>query len=292
MSQLTVNLYLIDENGAYVMSEAGEKIIVSTQSYDVDNSTRPLVSQRWGRRQAIHSFDVKKKTDTDWYVIINKHFFAGRYQSQSQSLGVVFGLYTSMNGHDDGFSTWIEDQVNEGISSIDPAINNISLTDLGIGQDPRLAIELSDFDAGGGFFPQLQIELSTDGVNFAYSPTPSGVAVTGDGTYNITEASYNLIPENQFFRYRLATADPSGQFDVLSTSNVLYKNDVPDSMTLRVSLSSSPNAEAGIQVGDFAYANTDVQGLAPDASVDLNYNWSREIASLIGIDINVLPDDG
>ena len=76
MSTFTINSYLVDENGEYVVDENGDRIILSTQSIQVDYSTAAGSNNR--RSKPVLSFQVKKNEDDTWYVIVNRNHFVGR----------------------------------------------------------------------------------------------------------------------------------------------------------------------------------------------------------------------
>ena len=281
MSQFSINLYLIDENGDYVLTDQGDKIIISTVSIDVDNESRRLGVDRWRRQATIQSFDVKKLDPDNWYLTVNKHYLVGQYPTQSMSISVLYGMYTSMNGNEDGFAVWLEDQINKGSSTIDPDKNNLTLSDLGDGNDPRLAGIVTNFDSTGYTRIDMMLEYSTD--NSVWSVTASPQQVTGDGTTNWTASDFATVPENAYYRVVLRGLKPDSSDEIVRISNTLVKNDSLDTMGLSVTISSSSTETLPVVPSGYAFANSEVTGLAPGTSVSLGYDWAREIPTLIGI---------
>lgn len=281
MSQFSINIYLIDENGDYILTDQGDKIIISTVSIDVDNESRRLGVDRWRRQATIQSFDVKKLDQDNWYLTVNKHHLVGQYPTQSMSISVLYGMYTSMNGNENGFAVWLEDQINKGSSTIDPDKNNLTLSDLGDGNDPRLAGIVTNFDSTGYTRIDMMLEYSTD--NSVWSVTASPQQVTGDGTTNWTASDFATVPENAYYRVVLRGLKPDSSDEIVRISNTLVKNDSLDTMGLSVTISSSSTETLPVVPSGYAFANSEVTGLAPGTSASLGYDWAREIPTLTGI---------
>lgn len=127
-SSFIINYYLIDENNEYILDENGDKIIISTQSVEIDENYQAVGGQASTRRRfrTVQSFDVKSSEDqTDWHLIINQQTFVGRYPSQSAAISVLYGIMYQHSGHEDSFAFALEDMVNRGGSTIDPVGDNI-----------------------------------------------------------------------------------------------------------------------------------------------------------------------
>jgi len=126
MSTFTINTYLVDANGEYVLQDISDptsRIILSTQSVDVNYALARLGQA--SRTRPVKSFDVKKDTSDNWYLINNKQTLVGRFQDQSYALGALYGCFIYHDGDPDYFVTWIEDCLSKGGSSLDSSFNNI-----------------------------------------------------------------------------------------------------------------------------------------------------------------------
>jgi hypothetical protein len=287
--QFTVNYYLIDEDGNYVLTDPSDptsRIIISTNSISVSSRSRGIGgTQRKLTRMGVHSFNIKKDYNDEWYLFINKHQFIGRYPTQSDAVGVLYGLYTSNDGYDDSFATWIEDSLNTGGSVIDPDTNVLELSDLGLGQDPRLSVLVANFNIGSLLFPAVTLEESGDGTT--WTSTGASVSVTGDGTYTFSQSQFNLVDENAYYRVVLQGADGQGTITILGVSNTLIKNDAADLISL-----SNPRIQSldggAVDVGDFANGLVDVSGVAPGVDITTTYDWTRQIPELTGFTVDII----
>ena len=290
MSQFSINLYLIDENGDYILTDQGDKIIISTVSIDVDNESRRLGVDRWRRQATIQSFDVKKLDQDNWYLTVNKHHLVGQYPTQSMSISVLYGMYTSMNGNENGFSVWLEDQINKGSSTIDPDTNILTLVNNGpeAPSDSRLTVTLSNYALGNNVATFIQLEQSTD--NASWNIVGTTVTVTGDAVVNFNQIRYDSINENSYYRAVLIGVDNQLNQSTLGISNNLVKDDSLDTMGLSVTISSSSTETLPVVPSGYAFANSEVTGLAPGKSASLAYDWARELPTLTRISAETQTD--
>ena len=127
-SSFIINYYLIDENNEYILDENGDKIIISTQSVDIDHDYQAIGGQASSRRRyrTVQSFDVKSTEDqTDWHLIINQQTFVGRYPTQAAAISVLYGIMYQHSGNENSFAFVLEDMINRGGSTIDPVGDNL-----------------------------------------------------------------------------------------------------------------------------------------------------------------------
>ena len=136
MRSISLNSYLIDEDGNYVLDEGGDKIILSTGEYEYDESYTRVGTGLGPRVPGIHSFDVVYGLSTggleEWYLRVNQTVLIGRYASRAQALGVLIGLFrrNSASGSDAALSKIISYRLSTGsvISDLtalpDPSFNS------------------------------------------------------------------------------------------------------------------------------------------------------------------------
>ena len=289
MSTFTINSYLVDENGEYVVDENGDKIILSTQSIQVDYSTAVAGSNN-RRSKPVLSFQVKKNVDDTWYVIVNRNHFVGRYPSQNTALGALYGLYIGNSGHPDGFSFWLEDSINRGGSVLDPDENVLTLTrdgnDYSVALDSRNDSTISP--STGTVMVAVQYRADGTQFNATGNILDSDIAVIDIDTPTSTSGSVDTYvftngwanqPENSYAR-AIIVNNVSGTYTVTNVigTPVLVKdenNDTNISFTVDVQ---------GAVTGGFADAVvTDNSTLDPGESISFTYEWLREIPTLTGI---------
>ncbi len=134
MSTFTFNIYLVEDidgdgNPDYVLQDEG-RIILETKSISVDSSYRYIGGQIGRRATPALTFDIRKGPNDEWYLFYNRGTFAGKYPTQAAAVGILYGIYTSFDGLDDGFAQWIADSLEKG-SYIEPDENVLTLSEDG-----------------------------------------------------------------------------------------------------------------------------------------------------------------
>lgn len=119
MSTFTFNVYLvqdIDGDGTddYVLQDEG-RIVLETLSISVDTDYRYIGGQHavMRRNNAGKTF-VIRQANGEWYLVINRHIFVGKFPTQAAAVGALYGYFTGCNGHDDGFAVWLTDSLEKG----------------------------------------------------------------------------------------------------------------------------------------------------------------------------------
>ncbi len=295
MSTFTINNYLVDENNDYVVTETGDRIILSTSSITVDFSAAAAGSNN-SQSTPVLSFQVKKRTDNDWYLIVNRDRFVGQFPSQSLTMGALYGIYIGNNGHPDGFSVWLEDSINLGFSEIDPAINDLKLLRDGNNTDNYL-VELRSYDptaitpSSGTLMVAIQYRdygqqfkatgniLDAD-IAVIDASTPTSV-ISGVNNYLFTNGWLNQA-ENASAR-AVIVDNVAGTYSVTNVigTPVIVKDEVDPSVI------SFTVAIDGAVTGGFADAvvtdNSTVDPVRHPEGVSFTYEWAREIPSLTGL---------
>ena len=139
-SAFTINSYLVDENGDYILTEAGDRIIIGSTSIVQDGPYRRLGGVVRRDIKYIRSFQVSKR-ETDWLLKVNQHQLVGRYPTQMAALQVLVGLFTRIGSGDDHYITQaMSAMLSKGDTSfIDSAVNDLVLSRDGIAYNAALS---------------------------------------------------------------------------------------------------------------------------------------------------------
>lgn len=301
MSTFQINIYLIDEFGDYVLTEGGDKIIISTLSIDVDENTRYIGGQISRRIPPVLSFKLLKQNQNSWYLYVNEYYFCGRYATQSQAIGVLYGLYTGKDGQDNGFANFLEESLNTRGSVIDADQNDLTIARSGSDIEVSLqtvnfaalvsGVDSADYDQGVflGWQTQQPGSSTWDAVSFSNVINISSPITSDNDDGNIaqtttTSAWDNDVPENGYVRPVVIALSGTLVATVIASGSPLLKDDADDtniSFTVLVSGASDSVTIPEAGGGNYAYAQvTDNSTLDPGESISFTYEWFRSVPTL------------
>jgi hypothetical protein len=102
--------------------------------YDYDTSTTGIPGERQDLR-AIQSFNILANDAADeWTLYVNTQIFIGRYTTQAQAIGALFGCFIRAGADEVGLAAAMENQIDSGLSVIAEDGDNIRDTVFGNGQ--------------------------------------------------------------------------------------------------------------------------------------------------------------
>lgn len=102
--------------------------------YDYDTSTTGIAGERQDLH-AIQSFNILANDAADeWTLYVNTQIFIGRYTTQAQAIGALFGCFIRAGADEVGLAAAMENQIDSGMSVITEDGDNIRNTVFGNGQ--------------------------------------------------------------------------------------------------------------------------------------------------------------
>lgn len=102
MRSLTVNTYLVDEDGNYILTETGDRIILGTGLELEYDETFSGLAGSVAKVPHLFSFDVLwSETQSEWRLFVNKQRLIGRYRTRPQALGVLVGMFRRLGNNSD-----------------------------------------------------------------------------------------------------------------------------------------------------------------------------------------------
>ena len=102
MRSLTVYTYLINEDGNYILTAEGDRIILGTGlELEYDEAFTGLAGSV-AKVPHLFSFDVLwSETQSEWRLFVNKQRLIGRYRTRAQAVGVLVGLFRGLGNNSD-----------------------------------------------------------------------------------------------------------------------------------------------------------------------------------------------
>ena len=208
-----LHTYLVDEHGDWIVDGSGDRIILSSFSYDLTSYDWTRVASSVRRTPFIRSFDIKVFSSGKWSLVVNKKQLIGLYPSQDACIQVLFGLFIRHNASKAGAEAVMTQQLSNGISHIDSSENNIILRAV----DINLASTISDIvpsmidpvpASGLAYFQVIQLEPFTDsGDNMTRDFRQVGI-LPGLGANIITAAgAYENLAEGASARSLIVQVD-------------------------------------------------------------------------------------
>ncbi len=291
MSTFTFNIYLvedIDGDGSpdYVLQDEG-RIILETKSISVDSSYRYIGGQIGRRATPALTFDIRKGPNDEWYLFYNQGTFAGKYPTQAAAVGILYGIYTSFDGLDDGFAVWIADSLEKG-SYIEPDENVLILTH----DDNDITVDLSLYDSGvlQGDLPYFGYQIIDE--NGSYIPiTVSNLvaqcaAVTagagGSQSMSKTGAWVDIAAGAGARPVLVGFNSTTGDITVVVSGSAKYKPGVID---FDVAVSGTNGLPAtDVELGDIAYAV--ITDSSTGGTPTFSYEWYQSVPTLTGITLS------
>ena len=163
--------------------------------YDYDTATTGMAGKRQDLR-AIQSFNILVNDAADeWTLYVNHQIFIGRYATQAQAIGALFGCFIHSGADKVGFAAALENQIDSGMSVIAEDGDNITDTVFGNGQ---FGAKITNFNSStfegtvtvGGQFNKMNLGYS-GAVSSTFDLTSeSGVQQhTIDARYDVTYES-------------------------------------------------------------------------------------------------------
>tara|TARA_B100001059_G_scaffold60323_1_gene56052 strand:+ start:5142 stop:6023 length:882 start_codon:yes stop_codon:yes gene_type:complete len=287
MSTFTINTYLVDANGEYVLQDSSDptsRIILSTQSIEVDFSLARLGQA--AKTRPVLAFDVKKDTSDNWYLITNKQTLVGRFPEQSYALGALYGCFMYHSGNPDAFAFWIEDCLSKGGSSIDASFNSI----VNSREGSNLVSTISNIDssqilpalgAGESYLFTQQESLSTffpaSGA-FADLLNPTTLGADGGTTTLPGIGAWDNLAEGSSIRSLVVVVDGSLNWVATSTASSILTKVANPVIDFDVDIIPDPaillsQAEASVTNNSTGVPN----------GVNFTYEWYRQSAVATGI---------
>ncbi len=185
----SISIYLVDENGDYVLTEDGDKILVETVDYEITGTDWRTVASGW-QVPFLRAFDIARTPAGEWALTVNTMAYVGTYPHRSAALEVLLGLFTNCSASDSGAEVTMSDLLSTGGASID------DLQEGDEGFEPEApagpwnayrADDLGNWNGSGTQITTQETVAPTDGyehmskihrqLSTVLSPTPAG----GDG---------------------------------------------------------------------------------------------------------------
>ena len=286
MSTFTFNTYQLDEFGEYSLSDPSDptsRIILSTQTGSVNYALARLGQA--SKSRPVLSFDIKKDSSDNWYLISNKQTLVGRFPELEYAIGALYGCFIYRDGDPNSFVTWIEDCLSKGNSVIDDAFNSLRLRREG----NDLKASLSSIDQNG-ITPPL---TGTGAYYLAIQTTPldtSGTSTLADfvavaslaasGNQELTESDgYLNLPEGDEAEACVIFVDPSDGTSWVKTnitSNEVKKPAPPPVIVFTVEIDQAVLLEISTAV--ISDNSTGVPN-----GVNYTYEWFRSTSVVTGL---------
>ena len=163
--------------------------------YDYDTATTGIAGKRQDLR-AIQSFNILVNDAADeWTLYVNHQIFIGRYATQAQAIGALFGCFIHSGADKVGFAAALENQIDSGMSVIAEDGDNIRDTVFGNGQ---FGAKITNFNSStfegnvtvGGQFNKMNLGYSGAVISTFDLTSESGVQQhTIDARYDVTYES-------------------------------------------------------------------------------------------------------
>lgn len=289
MSTFTFNIYLVEDidgdgNPDYVLQDEG-RVILETKSISVDSSYRYIGGQIGRRATPALTFDIRKGPNDEWYLFYNKGVFAGKYPTQAAAVGILYGIYTSFDGLDDGFVQWIADSLEKG-SYIEPDENVLVLTE----ENNNLTVDLSLYSTSSTSAYALALLGWQDVDSFGNPVTITNItnltnvtALDGGSQTALFTGSWNSVNEGDGARPVLVgTNSPTGPFVVVAAGAALTKPAPDPVIDFEVEVSGTNGLPAtDVDLGGFAYAV--ITDSSTNGTPSFTYEWYQSVPTLTGI---------
>lgn len=114
----TLYSYLVDADSQYILTEAGERIVIEAIDYEITGTDWRRVASS-ARIPFVRSFDIRRTASDAWAVTLNKMNYIGTYPDRDAAIQVVLGFFTNAQASDDGAEVAMSWQLTSGASSID-----------------------------------------------------------------------------------------------------------------------------------------------------------------------------
>ena len=300
-SPFTINAFLVDENGDYVLTESGDKIIIGSTTIVKD---RPEYRRLGGvaRRDIryIRSFQVSKRTiptGEEWLLKVNRHQLVGRYPDQQAALQVLLGLFTRIaSGSDHAILASLSDMLSRPGSFIDPAENGLRVER----DNADIVGTLSDYteDAIEPHTGTLMVGLQYSDANgdFAESGAFANLSLqainsgTADGdnlVYTFVSGWLNL-PEGHSARIIIVDMDGStlNWTDTNVIGSPVLEKEVPKVVSFTNEISGDSVTVVDVVLGDQAHVI--ITDSSTGVSPTFTHEWFREIPDLTSLTIENL----
>jgi hypothetical protein len=279
----TLKTYLTDGQGEYILqdpSDPNSRILVSTYEYATTGRQWSRIAANIKHPRFVRSFHIRKHNDgANWTVLLNRTQLVGVYPTQDACIQVVQGCFIRCGASRDGSEAAMTDQLSEGRSFIDDALNVNSLVLVRDGND--LVFTLSDIDINGMANPIVTWDTYTTPGNPGVV-TPISVIDPIGGTQIFTViGGYAAVLENHYIQGFMQDFGVS----TISSSNVLLKDEVaPSGFSVKIGTISNEDAApeatydgSTYQGSAYAYpqwvSNDWPEGITPSYS----YAWAYTI---------------
>ena len=146
-------------------------------NYDYDTSTTGIPGQRQDLR-AIQSFNIlANDTADEWTLYVNNQIFIGRYTTQAQAIGALFGCFIRAGADEVGLAAAMGNQINAGLSVITDDGDNIITQSI---QGGEYVGTLSNFNEAT-FVPTSTVTVGAPTVILNGTPTALNGATSFSG---------------------------------------------------------------------------------------------------------------
>ena len=290
----TINEYLV--NGGpevgYVLHDPNDptsRIITNQTTYAVDGNYRAIGGQVGARSNPALSFNIRRRPNDEWYMMINQQTFAGKYPSQAACLGVLYGIMTHNDGLDeDGFPLYLAEALDNGSSTIDAAENVLTLSHT----DNDISVTLSEYDSSYfisdlPFFGYEIIDVDGSYIPLTISTIAgqcSSVTVSEGGSQTtVKTGAWFDLAEGQGARPVLVGYNSTtGVITVVAYGPGQSKPSAAPVIDFDVAVSGTNGLPAtDVELGGFAYAV--ITDSSTDGTPSFTYEWYQSVPTLTGI---------
>lgn len=221
--------------------------------YDYDTATTGIAGKRQDLR-AIQSFNILVNDAADeWTLHVNHQIFIGRYATQAQAIGALFGCFIHSGADKVGFAAALENQIDSGISVIAGDGDNIRDTVFSNGQ---FGAKITNFNPST-FEGTATVAEQVNEMNLGYS----GAVIS---TFSLNYPSPGLQQHTIDAKYGV-TYESSIQAAIPSLNKAVLPDIVVDPLDVNISTNGVP------VVGVPFTAETTLTNY--DSRIPIQYKW-------------------
>lgn len=286
MSTFTFNTYQLDAFGEYSLSDPSDptsRIILSTQTGSVNYALARLGQA--SKSRPVLSFDIKKDSSDNWYLISNKQTLVGRFPEREYAIGALYGCFIYRDGDPNSFVSWIEDCLSKGNSVIDDSFNALRLTREG--NDLKASLSSIDqsvitppLSANESYFLAIQTTpLEPTGTN-ASTDFIAIAALPSSGDQELTELNgYLDLPEGDSAQACVIVVNSTTGSSWVKTN--IYSSEVTKPVTPIIDFDLS-QIDPAVLLDQATAVIVDNSTGTPNG-VNFTYEWYRQSAVATGI---------